>query len=317
MDEGVRASSIFWRQRYMKIDVIIPTHSPGREFEELLRRLESQTRAIHKIVIMNTQTGIFPEEEVKAYKNTEVHHLKQEEFDHGGTRNAGASYSEAEYLLFMTQDALPADVHMVERLVKSFENPKVKAAYARQIPRKDCRELERYSRSFNYPDESRIKTKEDLDTLGIKAFFCSDVCAMYERETFLKLGGFVDHAIFNEDMIYAGGLIKNGYGIAYVAEARVIHSHNYSGLKQFKRNFDLAVSQTDHPEIFSGVVSEQEGIRLVKETAAHCLKIKKPWLIFSLVFFSGCKYIGYKLGRNYKKLPMWLVRHCTMSQWYW
>ena len=140
---------------------------------------------------------------------------------------------------------------------------------------------------------------------------------MYERETFLELGGFADRTIFNEDMIYAGGLLKKGYGIAYAAEARVIHSHNYSGIKQFQRNFDLAVSQADHSEVFSGIASEQEGIRLVKQTALHCIKIRKPWLIFSLVFFSGCKYIGYKLGRNYKKLPMWAVRHCTMSKWYW
>ena len=301
----------------MKIDVIIPVYKPGKEFMELLRRLEFQTQAIHKIVIMNTWTGNFPEEEVRACQNTEVHHLKQEEFDHGGTRNAGAACSKADYLLFMTQDALPADAYLVERLVKAFENPQVKAAYARQLPRRDCRELERYSRSFNYPEQSRIQTKEDLNTLGIKAFFCSDVCAIYERETFLELGGFVNRTIFNEDMIYAGGLIKRGCGIAYVAEARVIHSHNYSGIKQFKRNFDLAVSQADHPEIFTGIASEQEGIRLVRNTAVHCLRIKKPWLIFDLVFFSGCKYIGYKLGRNYKKLPMWVVQRCTMSKWYW
>ena len=62
---------------------------------------------------------------------------------------------------------------------------------------------------------------------------------------------------------------------------------------------------------------EEEGIRLVKKTAAHCLKIGKPWLIFSLVFFSGCKYIGYRLGKNYRKLPKWLIQRCTMNRGYW
>ncbi|MCI8376032.1 MAG: glycosyltransferase family 2 protein [Lachnospiraceae bacterium] len=301
----------------MKIDVIIPTLRPGKEFAELLQSLESQTQAVHKIVVMNTRAGAFPQELVRVYNNVEVFHLKQSEFDHGRTRNVGVSHTEAEYLLFLTQDALPADRYLVERLVAAFENPRVKAAYARQLPREDCRELERYTRSFNYPKESRVKTKEDLKSLGIKTFFCSNVCAMYERETFLRQGGFVNHTIFNEDMIYAGGLIKSGYGIAYVAEAKVIHSHNYSGRKQFQRNFDLAVSQADHPEIFAGVASEEEGIRLVKKTAAHCLKIGKPWLIFSLVFFSGCKYIGYRLGKNYRKLPKWLIQRCTMNRGYW
>ena len=89
---------------------------------------------------------------------------------------------------------------------------------------------------------------------------------MYRRELYLQLGGFVQKAIFNEDMIFAGELIQKGYGVAYAAEAKVVHSHNYSAIQQFHRNFDLAVSQADHPEVFAGIRSEGEGIRLVKKT---------------------------------------------------
>lgn len=301
----------------MRIDVIIPTFHPGKDFEKLLKGLESQTLAVHKIVIMNTRTGDFPEDLLSPYDNIEVYHIDKEAFDHGGTRNQGASYTDGEYLLFMTQDAIPVDNRLVERLAAAFKKPEVKAAYARQLPKEDCRELERYTRKFNYPEKSRIQRKADLNTLGIKTFFCSNVCAMYERETFLKQNGFVKHTIFNEDMIYAGGLIKNGYEIAYVAGARVLHSHNYSGWKQLQRNFDLAVSQVEHPEIFGGIASEQEGIRLIKQSAVHCMRIGKPWLIISLVFSSGCKYIGYRLGKNYRKLPRWLVLGCTMNKGYW
>ena len=98
-----------------------------------------------------------------------------------------------------------------------------------------------------FPAESRVKSKDDLKTLGIKTFFCSNVCAMYEKAAYDRLGGFIRRTIFNEDMIYAGGLIQKDYKIAYVAEAEVIHSHNYNALEQFHRNFDLAVSQTAEP----------------------------------------------------------------------
>ena len=70
---------------------------------------------------------------------------------------------------------------------------------------------------------------------------------------------------FNEDMIYAADLIHAGYGIAYAADAKVVHSHNYSCSQQFHRNFDLGVSQAQYPEIFDGVPSEGEGLRLVKK----------------------------------------------------
>lgn len=70
----------------------------------------------------------------------------------------------------------------------------------------------------------------------------------------------------------AGTMIKAGYGVAYAAEAKVVHSHNYTCIQQFRRNFDLAVSQADHPEIFGGIPSESEGIRLVKSTARYLVK---------------------------------------------
>lgn len=299
------------------IDVVIPAYRPGAEFRELLKRLSRQTRPVRRIIVMNTRTETDVQALLADCPKAELHELDKNEFDHGGTRDAGARLSDADYLLFLTQDAIPADEYLVERLAAAFTEPRIRAAYARQLARPDCRELERFTRVFNYPEESRVKTAADLPELGIKTFFCSNVCALYERETYVNLGGFIKKTIFNEDMIYAGGLIKAGYAIAYAADARVIHSHNYSGIEQFHRNFDLAVSQVDHPEIFDGVASEGEGIRLVKKTAAHCLQIRKPWLIVTLVWQSGWKYLGYKMGRSYRKLPRWLVLGCTMNRAYW
>ena len=143
------------------------------------------------------------------------------------------------------------------------------------------------------------------------------MCCAYRRDVYEELGGFVRHAIFNEDMIYAAGAIKAGYRIAYAADARVIHSHNYSCGQQFHRNFDLAVSQVDHPEVFAGIRSEKEGIRLVINTAKHLLKVKKPWLLFPLVTTSAGKIIGYKLGQNYRRLSDDFILKCTMNPSYW
>jgi rhamnosyltransferase len=193
----------------------------------------------------------------------------------------------------------------------------IKAAFGRQLPNSTCREIEKYTRSFNYPEESRVKSKADLETLGIKTFFCSNVCAMYEKKTYDSLGGFARRTIFNEDMIFAAKLIQNGYGVAYAADARVIHSHNYTGFQQFTRNFDLAVSQKDHPEVFEGIRSEGEGIRLVKQTAAYLTKSGKIHLVPQLVYMSGCKYLGYLIGKRYQKLPRFVILRCTMNKNYW
>ena len=302
----------------MKIDVIIPTYKPGKEFEKLIGRLQKQEYPIHKIIIINTRTDIFPEELDRSNYEIEITHIEPDQFDHGGTRNMGAGMSDADIVVYMTQDAIPVDEKLIGTFAKIFEeNPDIGIAYGRQLPREECNIIERYTRRFNYPEKSLIKTKEDLPKLGIKTFFCSDVCAAYRRNYLLSAGGFEDPTIFNEDMIFAGKRIYAGDKVAYVAEAKVIHSHNYTGRQQFHRNFDLAVSQVQHPEVFEGVPSEGEGIRMVKATAKYLVRNGYPWKVFMLVYQSGCKYIGYFLGKRYEKLPMWLILKCTSSRKYW
>lgn len=301
----------------MTVTVIIPTYKPDGKFRKLVKELKNQTYPIEKILILNTEAKYWKKDWIKGIPQAEVHHITKEEFDHGKTRAMGAAMAETDLLVFFTQDAVPANNKVIEVLVNSFADDSIGAAYGRQLPAADCKFIEQYTRSFNYPENSRVKRKEDLPKLGIKTYFCSNVCAAYRRCVYEKLGGFVTKTVFNEDMILAAQMIQAGYGVAYVARAEVIHSHNYSYFQQFQRNFDLAVSQADHPEIFAKISSESEGMRLVKQTASYLLKQKKPWLIPDLVLISGFKFLGYKAGQNYQKLPKGLVKKFTMNPSYW
>lgn len=303
------------------VDVIVPVYKPGSRFVDLLRRLQSQSYPVNRVIIMNTDESYW-NTEYEILDQMEVHHVAKEEFDHGATRNRGAGYSNADLMVFMTDDAVPADGKLIENLVRAFsqtgaEGQRVAMVYGRQLPQADCKVIERYTRSFNYPEKSRVKTKKDLDELGIKTYFASNACCAYDRRLHKELGGFISRTIFNEDMIFAAGVIQAGYAIAYAADARVVHSHNYTNMQQFHRNFDLAVSQADHPEIFQGIKSESEGIRLVKKTAAYLIHEKKGYLIPRLIVSSGCKYLGYFAGKRYRRLPKKVVCWCSMNQKYW
>lgn len=305
----------------MKIDVIIPVYKPGQELFELLDRLENQTFPIQNIILMNTEEKYFEQlvygtKFVDKYRNVKVYHFSRREFDHGGTRHRGVEHSDAEVFIMMTQDAMPTDENLVQNLVAGLTG-EVAVAYARQLPGPDSSQLEQISRSFNYPETSCVKSAEDLETLGVKTFFCSNVCAAYRRQVYDELGGFIRHTIFNEDMIYAAGAVKAGYRIAYCSAARVIHSHNYTNRQQLKRNFDLGVSQADHPEVFAGIKSESEGKRLVKETWKQ-LRVKKQLHRFPGFLVQCCfKYTGYLLGKHYRRLPRRWVLAFTGNREYW
>ena len=305
-----------------RVDVIIPVYKPDRGFLTMVEKLQAQTVPVSRIILMNTEQKyldrlLYGTTLEREHHNITVKHLSKREFDHGRTRNQGVKLSDADVFVMMTQDAIPADDFLIERLLTGLRGEKTAVAYARQLPGKGSSEAERYTRQFNYPEQSRVKTKEDLPELGIKTFFCSNVCAAYRRDVFDSLGGFVNRAIFNEDMLYAAKAVEAGYGIAYVSQAMVYHSHNYTYRQQFRRNFDLGVSQADHPEVFAAYPSESEGIRLVKSTVAH-LKKKGMWnKIPSVIMQSGFKYMGYLMGKRYRRLPGRIVTACSSNREYW
>jgi len=316
---------LFWGKIFVeKVDVIIPTYKPDQKFLDLMEKLAHKTVPVNRIIIMNTEQKYFDRliygtSFSKKYRNVLVKHLSRREFDHGRTRNSGVRCSETPVFVMMTQDAVPADEFLIEELLRGLAQENVAVSYGRQLAWEGCSEAEKFTRNFNYPPEGTVKTGEDLGRLGIKTYFCSNVCAAYKRDIFDALGGFIKHTIFNEDMIYAAGAISAGYGIAYLPEAKVYHSHDLSCGEQFHRNFDLGVSQAEHPEIFEKVPSESEGMKLVKLTIAH-LKEKKLWLqIPGVIVKSGFKYLGYLLGKNYRKLPEKLVVRCSAgtSREYW
>ena len=305
-----------------EIDVIIPVYRPGKELVELIERLEHQSVPVHRILLVNTEEKYWKAFEYdhphrERYENIRLWHISKREFDHGKTRREAVKKSRAGIFVMMTQDAMPADEFLLERLTAPLSQKNMAVSYARQLPGDDAGAVERFTRQFNYPPESRVKSAADIPELGIKTYFCSNVCAAYRRDIYEKQGGFPKRAIFNEDMIYAAGCIQAGYRIAYTAQAKVIHSHQYTNKVQFRRNFDLGVSQAEHPEIIKGVPSESEGIKLVKRTAAYLRENGKSREILPMCVTSIYKFFGYKLGKNYKRLSFRRIMKYTMNREYW
>ena len=163
----------------MKIDVIIPVYRPTEKLHKVLYRLCRQTHLPEQIILLHTRDGI--KLDVSVCKDrvsvTEIPILEKE-FDHGRTREQRIWMSDADIVVMMTQDAVPADPFLLEKLSEVLnEHPDAVAAYARQIPDQNCGLLEKYTRVFNYPPKSQIKSQKALPKLGIKTYFCSNVCA--------------------------------------------------------------------------------------------------------------------------------------------
>ena len=85
--------------------------------------LKKQTLPPDKILIMNTEKKFWKDSVLRGMEQAEVIHISKEEFDHGRTRAQAAEMADSEFLIYFTQDAVPADTCTIENLLKPFRDP--------------------------------------------------------------------------------------------------------------------------------------------------------------------------------------------------
>lgn len=300
------------------ITIIIPIYKPDYKFKQLLEKYNKQT-IVKKCHLAIIDSGNSHEYDSLINEVGGQHiFIPPNSFDHGGTRQLGVNINfNADIVVFLTQDAVFVSDDTLETLVTYLKQSKAAAVYGRQIPYEDADVFSAFSRKLNYGDKLYLYSLSDKDQHGIKVAFLSNSFAAYKVKLLKSIGGFPEKVIFGEDMYVAAKLLLAGEKIGYCPHARVYHSHNYTGVQYFKRAFDMGVFHEEESwllKIFGTV--EGEGIRFVlKEFRAVCLS--SPIRVFKWLFYNSCKLIGYRLGRNYKKLPIVLVNKFTMNHSYW
>jgi len=301
-----------------RLCLIIPTYNPAPYLDRLIQSVEEQTLRPDEIVIVDSSSSDGSAERLRKWADRFIS-IDPATFDHGGTRRLAAAAASGDILLFLTQDALPATQDAFERLVAFLESdPKMGAAYGRQIPYDETNLFGKHLRLFNYPETSCVKSLEDADRYGIKTPFLSDSFAAYKKEALAGVGSFGKKLIACEDLEVGARLLKAGYTIGYCAEAAVYHSHSYSVKEEFMRYFDIGVFHAEHPHIRKEfAAAEGEGGRYVRSELAYLLRHKAFWLLPHFFVRNLAKYAGYKLGLSYKKLPRSLARRLSMHKSWW
>jgi rhamnosyltransferase len=226
--------------------------------------------------------------------------------------------SDADIIIFLTQDAFLADREALERLLRAFGDIEVGAAYGRQLPRAEAASVEAHARLFNYPQASRIKTAFDIPQLGIKTAFLSNSFAAYRRAALIEVGGFPDDVIVSEDLYVASKMILSGWKIAYCADACVFHSHDYGIFQEFRRYFDIGVFHGSESWIRRKFgLAEGEGKRFFLSEFRYVVKKGEIYLILPTLTRNLLKYFGYHLGMNYRRLPLTLAQRLSMNKKWW
>lgn len=306
----------------MTLDLIITTHKPDEHLVELVDAMATQTVAPGKIIILNKEEKYFDRLLYKGrfmenHKNVEVHHVSTKEYDRGKSRNQAFKYSDADFVLLMDQQAMPVGNEVAAKLLAAFEKePKLAVAYARPIPSDDIGIGEKYLYDHYFSGDSAIHSASDLNVMGWKACLCSNLCAMYRRSAYDKVGGFSNHIIRCEDVVFASHALNEGFKVAYVSSAEVVFSWSKS-VKEAKGDaFDTAVAMAMHPEVFDMREIKAESHRVMREAHREVLKHSRT---------AGFKYrklikareSGFGKGRIYKKLPNRIIMSLSNSPEFW
>lgn len=279
----------------MKIDIICPLYNASNYIEELNKSLLKQKNVnINKIIYILTKSS---DNSIEILKKNKCYYeeIEKSDFSHSLVRENVAKKSNADIVCFITQDIVIENDNWLEKLVAPIINNETDASYSRQISK--FNNIERYTRESNYPDYSFIKSKENLNELGLKTFFFSDASSAIKRSVFKKLNYYDGKNLpINEDMYIAYKLITNNYKIKYCADSIVYHSHNFS-LKELYDRYKLTGMFFKNNSYLDNYGTNKSGGGLAKYVLVRAIKDKNIKVLIRFPFDMAVRFIGMKVGK--------------------
>lgn len=298
----------------MRVFIVVPTLNPGGQWKTWVRSVIEQSCQPEKVIVVDSGSDDRTLD-LAPNSNFSINRISVTEFNHGGTRQKAIKHLlDSDMVVFLTQDAILASTDALECILRPFVDESVTAVCGRQLPRKNAESIEAHARIFNYASQSYVRSIADVKACGLKTAFISNSFAAYRVSALKEVGGFPDNVIFGEDMYVAAKMLKAGYKIAYMADACVYHSHDYTLWQEFKRYFDMGVFHAREPwirEEFGG--AEGEGLRFVVSELKYLLK-HAFWRIPEALLRNFFSYAGFRLGLIEKYLPLWLKRQLAMNK---
>ena len=279
----------------MKVEIICPLYNAENYIENLHDNILKQKNVDFSVRYLLTESTDQTESILKS-KKLNYNKIEKNDFSHSLTRELAARNSKADIIVFISQDVEPSDENWLYYLVKDIIDGSVSATYSRQITK--FNNLEKYTREKNYPKESKIVSKDDINDLGLKAFFFSDAASAIKKEVFEQLNYYDNKRLpINEDMYIAHKLITNGYKIKYCSDSIIYHSHNFK-LKELYNRYKLTGQFFKENSYLDDYGTTDSGIKLATYVFKRIMQEGRIVLLFRYPFDMGARFIGMKAGKK-------------------
>jgi glycosyltransferase involved in cell wall biosynthesis len=305
------------------VSVIVPVKDGARYLAEVLDAVARQRYdgEVEMLVIdSGSRDGSL---EIARVAGARVIEIDPAEFGHGKTRNLGAREARGECLVFLTQDATPADDGWLSALVAPLDaERRIGLSFGPHLPRRDtspmlARELEEFFRSFASTGKTRID--ESVDPTEPASGFFSNVNSCVLRTCWEEIG--FREIDYSEDQAFARDALARGWKKAYVPYAAVLHAHDYPFKQFMQRYFDeyrgLRESAGHVEPLRPSSAASAARAQLRKDLAymserGWSAPRRAVWGIRSARHHAG-RALFSRLGSRSDRLPAWLVRRISLE----
>lgn len=230
----------------MDITIVIPTKNGGEILSKVLDEVFAQkTQYEYEVVCVDSGSSDNTVGIIKSFP-CKLYQIEPSEFGHGKTRNYGASKGSGEYIVFLTQDAVPASRDWLENFITDMKNsPDAVCGFGRHLPYPDCNELDKrdiINHFKGFGDKPTTYWMQDKNKYYSEEWYRHFLAFFSDNNSCLKRSIWEKYPYpdvnFSEDQIWMKRMIELGYKKVYAQDAVVYHSHNYDLGTYYKRYFD-------------------------------------------------------------------------------
>lgn len=208
----------------MKPCVVMRAHNDMPLIRETLRALERQTVPFDLVAFDNASTD--GTREALAAVASSLVDVPAGAYVPGRVLNEAMRVAHGDVVVFLNSDCTPTDGHWLERLLAAAADPAVAAVFGRQVPRPGCHPIHALDTERAYGDGHLHRTWQHFFSMASSAI----------RRSAWEARPFDESLRYSEDVDWTWRARRAGLQIRYVADAVVLHSHDYTLRQLYRRH---------------------------------------------------------------------------------
>ncbi|MDH5506481.1 MAG: glycosyltransferase family 2 protein [Anaerolineae bacterium] len=204
--------------------IVIRAYNEARHIGHLLAEITRQTFQDFEIILVDSGSTDATLD-IAAQYPVRLVHITPQQFTFGRSLNLGIAASSAELIVMASAHVYPIDQDWLANLLAPFDDSRVALTYGQQRGDSATKFSEHQFFHQYFPDVSQPDQADP---------FCNNANAAIRRSLWLQ-NPYDEQLSGLEDLAWASWAKQQGYKIAYVAEAGIIHIHEESSRQVFNR----------------------------------------------------------------------------------